>query len=50
MISLETLPIDCRARVDDLTERRTHSDTMVFTSEDAAELEAWETYLSEVKS
>jgi len=45
---LDTLPLDCRNRVADLTERRTHNATMVFTLADAQELEAWETYLEEI--
>jgi len=48
MTALDTLPLDCRVRVADLTERRQHSDTMVFTKVDAVELIAWETYLSEI--
>ena len=44
----ETLPRDCQERIADLTERRQHDDTMVFTAQDAAELAAWETYLGEI--
>lgn len=48
MSALETLPKDCRDRVADLTERRTHHETMAFTAADAEELAAWEDYLAEV--
>ncbi len=48
--ALRSLPLDCQERVANLTERRTHWDSMVFTSEDAAELGAWEEYLEELSA
>ena len=48
IIALDTLPLDCRNRIADLTERAYHSDTMRFTAEDSAELTAWQSYLDEI--
>ena len=48
MTKLNTLPRDCQERIVDLTERREHSNTMVFTAQDATELKAWEAYLAEI--
>ena len=47
---IETFPQDCQDRIADLTERCTHQDTMKFTAEDAAELAAWETYISDIQA
>ena len=48
--AIDTLPLDCRYRIIELTEQREHSDEMIFTEADAAELDSWETYLAELDS
>ena len=48
MLPIDTLPKDTQELISNLTERRTHSDTMRFTKEDAEQLQAWEDYLTEI--
>jgi len=47
---INTLPKDTQELIADLTERRTHCDTMRFTKEDAEQLKAWEGYLKEIEN